>query len=61
MNKDQRERLDVIAASIEDIKFEEQEKYDNLPDGFRDGEQGSKLQEGIDALETAIDAIQGIT
>lgn len=45
--------LEIISA----IKDEEQEKYDNMPESFQNGEKGGRLQEGIDALQEAEDEI----
>lgn len=71
MNKEQRERLskildelNVALNDIDEIKDEEEVKYDNLPDPFRDGEKGEAIQDGISALEDAYsyldDAISSI-
>lgn len=38
---------------LEDIKTEEQESYDNLPDNFRDGDKGEEMQNYIEMLEEA--------
>ena len=60
MNKEQRERLSQILDAlntalndIDEIKCEEEEKYDNLPENFQDGEKGEAIQDGISSLEDA--------
>ena len=60
MNKEQRERLSQILDAlstalndIDEIKCEEEEKYDNLPENFQDGEKGEAIQDGITSLEDA--------
>jgi prefoldin subunit 5 len=73
MNADRRKKiaalmtdLDELRASIEDgsvtgaiqeVLDDEQNAYDNMPEGMRDGERGEKAQAAIDALQSAIDAI----
>lgn len=37
-------------SEIEELKSELENWYDNLPDSFRDGDQGEQLQEAIDGL-----------
>lgn len=60
MNKEQRERLSQILDAlntalndIDEIKCEEEEKYDNLPENFQYGEKGEAIQDGISSLEDA--------
>ena len=59
-NKQRRTRLgkafDLVSEAmeiLEDIKTEEQESYDNLPDNFRDGDKGEEMQNYIEMLEEA--------
>lgn len=74
MNKEQRARLAEILdqlngalCEIENIKDEEESKYDNLPENFQDSERGEAIQDGIDALDDtlsylsdAIDSLENI-
>lgn len=60
MNKQRRKRLteafNKIAEAmeiLEEVKSEEEESYENLPDNFRDGERGEKMQNYIEMLEEA--------
>lgn len=60
MNKQRRKRLgkafDLVSEAmeiLEDIKTEEQESYDNLPDNFQDGDKGEEMQNYIEMLEEA--------
>jgi hypothetical protein len=39
-------------GEVDSLKDELQDWYDNLPQGFQDGEKGQNLQEAIDALES---------
>ncbi len=61
MNKERRKaineiigRLDELKADIEALQDEEQEYYDNMPEGIQYGEKGNRAQEAIDALEEAV-------
>ena len=65
MNKERRKRIESlqdqiaeIQADLQWLKEEEEEAYDNLPDGIRDGERGDAMQEAIDAMENADNALQ---
>ena len=52
--------LDIIRGQIEELQTEEEEKYDNLPEGLQDSEAGARLQESSDALQEAIDALESL-
>jgi len=61
MNKDTRKQLtdkigtiEELISELETIRDEEQEKYDNMPEGLQSGEKGEAMQSAIDALESAI-------
>ena len=61
MNKERRKRLgkafDLITEAeqiIEEVKQEEYEARENLPDNFRDGERGEEMQDYIDMMNEAI-------
>lgn len=45
-----------IATEIEEIKDEEQEKYDNMPEGLQQGDRGQAIETAISALDSAYDA-----
>lgn len=58
MNKARRKRLGEafdkcaeILEILEEVKQEEEEAYDNLPDSFRDGERGEEMQSYIDMID----------
>jgi exonuclease VII small subunit len=50
--------LQVIRDEIDQMKDTEQEKYDNMPESFQDGEKGEKLQQVIDYLEESVNAFE---
>lgn len=65
MNKERRKRLskafDLIAEAeeiIEEVKDEEEESYENLPDNFRDGERGEEMQGYIEMMDETIGYLQ---
>ena len=60
MNKQRRKRLTEafnkiaeVMGILEEVKSEEEESYENLPDNFRDGEKGEEMQNYIEMLEEA--------
>lgn len=64
MNKQNRKMIEGYIDSLEDIKQniesmldEENEKYDNMPEGLQESERGEAMQNAIDNLESASDAI----
>ncbi|MCD8332863.1 MAG: hypothetical protein LUB60_01805 [Clostridiales bacterium] len=60
MNRDRRKRLgsafDMVAQAkdiLADVKSEESESYENLPEQFRDGERGEEMQGYMEMLDEA--------
>lgn len=58
MNKDRRRRLQCVADTLNDamaelmeIKDEEQDAFDNLPDSLQDSVRGEAMQEAIDTMD----------
>lgn len=67
MNKDRRERLQElkdklldIQTGLEEIKDEEQEAYDNLPESLQEGDKGQKMSDAIDNLDSAYSSTEEI-
>lgn len=65
MNKQKRKRLgeafDLISQAeeiLEEVKEEEEDSYENLPDGFRYGEKGEEMQSYIEMMDEAIEYVQ---
>ncbi len=61
MNKETRKQLDDleeiasnVMTELESVRDEEQDKFDNMPEGLQGSEKGNLMQEGIDHLEEAI-------
>lgn len=58
MNKERRQELLDVASSLADamdrlseIRDEEQEAYDNMPEGLQSGDRGQLMQEAIDTMD----------
>lgn len=65
MNKQRRKSLteayDKLAEVVESIEFlrdEEQESFDNLPEGIQESERGEQMQEYIDSMENALTSLE---
>lgn len=46
--------LEQVILDIEDLKTEEEDYLNNMPDSFRDGAKGEATQEAIDQMDNAI-------
>ena len=60
MNKARRKELEKISSGLTDLQerlqevlSEEEDAYDNLPEGIQDGERGDEMQEYISKMEEA--------
>lgn len=58
MNRNRRERLldaasqlNEVIDTIREVQDEEQEAFDNMPEGFQAGWRGEAMQEAIDAMD----------
>lgn len=65
MNDQRRKTLEKALAHLndaknlcEEVKGEEDEALENMPDAFKNGERGQKASEVIDALDEAIGTIE---
>lgn len=65
MNKEGRKRLSDLLSKIEEIegeistiKDEEQDKFDNLPEGLQASDKGTQIEETIGYLEEAENCLQ---
>lgn len=52
--------LEDAKAALENAREEEQEYLDNMPQSFQDGDKGEVARAAIEALDTVIDAIEGL-
>lgn len=51
------DRLTDLRADLEQLRDEEQEYYDNMPDSLRDGEKGQKAENAVQAMEDTLNNI----
>lgn len=66
MNDERRKKLEAARSHItdainliEEVKQDEQDAFDNMPEGLQAGEKGQTLEENVATLESAIDALNG--
>ncbi len=67
MNAKGRKNIKDLIAQLEDIKDhletmqeEEQDKFDNLPEGLQESERGEAMQEVADSLEEAVSSLEDV-
>ena len=67
MNKERRNALykivntlDEKSKELEKIRDEEQDCYDNLPEGLVDSERGEAMSENCDDLDSAVEALEEV-
>lgn len=67
MDKERRDRLSDVIASLEeakdlleDVKNDEQDAFDNMPVGLQCSERGSKMEDYIELMEDAGDQIDNV-
>lgn len=49
-----------LRSRIEDVQGEEQDAYDNMPEGLQQGEKGEKAEQACSNLEDALTAFDEI-
>lgn len=50
--------LNEIKDKVESIMENEQEKYDNMPEGLQDSERADEMLDAIDNLDSAVSSIE---
>lgn len=65
MNAERREKLDLqiapleaVKSTLEDLRDQEQEAFDNMPGSLQNGEKGEKAQEAVNTMDSAISHIE---
>lgn len=48
------EKLEDALSNVQEIRDEEQDKFDNLPEGLQASGKGDDIQSAIDALDSAV-------
>lgn len=57
---DFKEAFGDIKTAIEELRDEEQEKFDNLPEGLQQAERGQAIEATVQALDNAMEAIDAV-
>lgn len=53
--------VDEIATALEEIRDQQQDSLDNMPEQLQEGDTGQMLQERIDSLDCAIEELNNIS
>ncbi len=60
MNKPRRKILEEILAKLEDVKCDEEEAFENMPESIQYSERGERIEENVQCLEDALDNIRAV-
>ena len=52
--------LEEIKNKLETMRDEEENKFDNMPEGLQDSERGEAMQEAMEQLEMACDSLDEV-
>lgn len=50
--------LDSHTTAITDVRDEEQESFDNMPEGLQTGDRGQQVEANVESLNNAVDALE---
>lgn len=50
--------IDNLKDTLSEIKSDEENKYDNMPEGLQNGSKGEDIQNAISELESAMDSLE---
>ena len=50
--------LYAIKSKVEEIKDDESDAFENLPDGTKEGEKGEQMEASMEAMQEAMDNIE---
>lgn len=56
-----RESISETKAKLQDLLYEEQQTFDNMPESIQESERGEEMQEIIEYMEAAIDSLEEAT
>lgn len=59
--EDLKKLIDNLTSDLEEIRDEQQEKLDNMPEDLQQGSTGELLQERIDMIESALTELENVT
>lgn len=67
MNKDRRKRIEAVCEQLrpimeelDSLNTEEQEAYDNLPDGIQSSEKGSLMEGAATTLDESMQTVEDL-
>lgn len=67
MNNQRRKQIEAVLNELADLRYrveelqnEEQEAYDNMPEGLQQSERGEKAEQAASALDNALTAFDDI-
>ena len=55
---DAKEKLEELQGTIEDIRDEESDCYENLPEGIMYSERGESMEQAVNNLDSAVSSIE---
>ncbi len=58
MNNKRRTELQRVTDSLQNIIDDEQDAYDNMPEGIQESERGEVMEAGLDSLNEAKDLLE---
>lgn len=53
-------QLDEVASVIREIQDDEQDAYDNMPEGLQCGERGEAMMDAVDKMDDFISSIENV-
>ena len=60
MNNIRRKELQKVIDSLDNVITDEQDAYDNMPEGIQESERGEVMETGLDSLNEAKDLLEEI-
>lgn len=60
MNKTRRQRLLKILDVLRDLQEEEQEAYENMPEGLQESERGQQILENSETMQSSHEELEAI-
>ena len=54
------EEVRDILGRVEELKDEEQEYYDNMPESFQSGDKGQQAEQAVDTLDSAMQSLEEV-
>lgn len=61
VDEDHAKALEHVKNMVEGARDDEEEAFDNLPEGIQEGERGDTMQEAIDSLNDALEQLEELT